>query len=48
MNDALDQNLVTTTAVTQQTEPEVVAVIASEKWRLSRATGSSYAHVLSF
>ena len=29
MNDALDQNLVTTTAATQQTEPEVVAAIAS-------------------
>ena len=29
MSDALDQNLVTTTAATQQTEPEVVAAIAS-------------------
>ena len=29
MNDALDQNPVTTTAATQQTEPEVVAAIAS-------------------
>jgi hypothetical protein len=29
MNNALDQNLVTTTAATQQTEPEVVAAVAS-------------------
>jgi Protein of unknown function (DUF2934) len=29
MNDALDQTLVTTTAATQQTDPEVVAAIAS-------------------
>ena len=29
MNETLDQNLVTTTAATQQTEPEVVAAIAS-------------------
>ena len=29
MNDALDQNLVTSTAATQQTEPEVVAAISS-------------------
>jgi hypothetical protein len=28
-NDALDQNLVTSTAATQQTEPEVVAAISS-------------------
>jgi Protein of unknown function (DUF2934) len=29
MNDALDQNLVTTTAATQQTEPKVAAAISS-------------------
>lgn len=29
MNDALDQNLVTTTAATPQTEPEVVAAVTS-------------------
>ena len=29
MDDTLDQNRVTTTAATQQTEPEVVAAVAS-------------------
>jgi hypothetical protein len=29
MDDALDQNLVTSTAATEQTKPEVVAAIAS-------------------
>jgi hypothetical protein len=33
MNDALDQNRVTTTAATQQTEPEVVPAIASGERR---------------
>ena len=35
MNDTLDRNPVTTTAATQQTEPEVVAAIASGDGHMS-------------